>query len=382
MFATSKIFWPGMSADIRAYVESCDTCATYCAKQPEQPLQMHEVPERPWQKVGSDIFSIKGRNYLVTVDYYSQFIELDYLPETNSATVITKLKHHFARHGIPDVVVSDNGPQYASSEFQCFARHWNFQHKRIAPGNSRANGQAESAVKIIKNLMIKSAKSGDDPYIALLNLRNTPNEGMSSSPVQRLLRRRTQSVLPATPAVLKPSKIPVSEHSRLQWKRFQSAQGDCSRSYLPPLRSGDRVRMEPIDGKKEWRPASVTRALPHNNYEVWDGTRSFTCARKFLRKKPSTEPASSTVPDDSLSQRHSGLIPCAVPLPSQPTYRQQTSDNGDDDESTLPAVPASPRSRAPQTANSPPRSVPLSSTQTRSGRTVKAPSKLNLSTLA
>ena len=371
-----------MSADIRAYVESCDTCATYCAKQPEQPLQMHEVPERPWQKVGSDIFTIKGRNYLVTVDYYSQFIELDYLPETNSATVITKLKHHFARHGIPDVVVSDNGPQYASSEFQCFVRHWNFQHKRIAPGNSRANGQAQAAVKIIKNLMIKSAKSGDDPYIALLNLRNTPNEGMSSSPVQRLMGRRTQSVLPATPAVLKPSKIPVSEHSRLQWKRFQPAQRDCSRSNLPPLRSGDHVRMEPIDGKKEWRPASVTTALPHNNSEVWDRTRSFIRARKFLRKKPSPEPASSTVPDDSRSQRPSGLIPCAVSLPSQPTYRQQTSDNGDDDESTLPALHASPGSRAPLTANSPPRSVPLSSTQARSERTVKAPSKLNLRTLA
>ena len=108
--ARDLIFWPGMSADIRANVESCDTCATYCAKQPEQPLQMHEVPERLWQKVGSDIFTIKGRNYLVTVDYYSQFIELDYLTETNSATVITKLYHHFARHGIPDVVVSDNGP--------------------------------------------------------------------------------------------------------------------------------------------------------------------------------------------------------------------------------------------------------------------------------
>ncbi|GFO08068.1 integrase core domain [Plakobranchus ocellatus] len=69
--------------------------------------------------------------------------------------------------------------------------------------------------------MIKSYKSGDDPYLALLNLRNIPNEGMVTSPVQRHIGRRTQSVLPATPAVLKPSKIPVSEHSKLQWKRHQ-----------------------------------------------------------------------------------------------------------------------------------------------------------------
>ncbi|GFO08067.1 transposon tf2-1 polyprotein [Plakobranchus ocellatus] len=58
--ARDLIFWPGMSADIRAFVEACDTCATYCMKQPDQPLQTHDVPERPWQKVGTDIFTIKG----------------------------------------------------------------------------------------------------------------------------------------------------------------------------------------------------------------------------------------------------------------------------------------------------------------------------------
>ncbi|GFO22598.1 integrase core domain [Plakobranchus ocellatus] len=142
--------------------------------------------------------------------------------------------------------------------------------------------------------MIKSYKSGDDPCLAILNLRNTPNEGMVTSPVQRLMGRRTQSVLPATPAVLKPSKIPVSEHSKLQWKRHQSAQHLCTRSQLPPLKPGDHVPMEPTDSRKEWRPATVTKALPYNNYEVWDGYRSFIRARRFLRKKPSSEPAVPT----------------------------------------------------------------------------------------
>ena len=44
--------------------------------------------------------------------------------------------------------------------------------------------------------------------------------------------------------------------------------------------------MEPIDGRNEWKPATVTKTLPHNNYEVWDGNRSFIRGRKFLRKKP------------------------------------------------------------------------------------------------
>ena len=116
--APHLIFSPGMSSDIRAYIESCDTCATYCTRQPGHPLQTHEIPARPWQKIGTDLFTIKSRNYLVTVDYFSNFIEVDYLVETTSDAVINKLKHHFARYGIPDVVISDNGPQIHISRLQ------------------------------------------------------------------------------------------------------------------------------------------------------------------------------------------------------------------------------------------------------------------------
>lgn len=63
-------------------------------------------------KVGTDLFQIDGRNYLVMVDYFSNFIEIDFLPDTLAKTIIAKMKHHFARHGIPDTVVSDGGLQY------------------------------------------------------------------------------------------------------------------------------------------------------------------------------------------------------------------------------------------------------------------------------
>ena len=98
--ARELIYWPGISAEIRQYVESCNTCASYSSIQAKEPLYMHETPSRPWEKVGTDIFTICGRNYLVTVDYFSQFFEVDYLPELDSETVITKLKHHFCRYGI------------------------------------------------------------------------------------------------------------------------------------------------------------------------------------------------------------------------------------------------------------------------------------------
>ena len=86
----------------------------------------------------------------MTVDCYSSFFEIDFLSDTSSESVISKLKHHFARHGIPDVVISDGGPQYSSSIFGKFSKTWNFKHEVTSPGNSKANGAAEAAVKSAK----------------------------------------------------------------------------------------------------------------------------------------------------------------------------------------------------------------------------------------
>ena len=112
------VYWRGVSKEIRQFVESCDTCASMPDKQSLKPLVMHEMPSRAWEKVATDIFTIDTRNYLITVHYFSNFFEIDYLLDTTSETVIAKLKHHFARHGIPDKVVSDGGPQLHISEFQ------------------------------------------------------------------------------------------------------------------------------------------------------------------------------------------------------------------------------------------------------------------------
>ena len=81
----------------------------------------HEIPSRPWQKIGTDLFFFDQRHYLITVDYYSSFFEVDKLEITDSRTVIEQLKMQFSRHGISEVVISDNGPQYASTEFAKFA---------------------------------------------------------------------------------------------------------------------------------------------------------------------------------------------------------------------------------------------------------------------
>ena len=110
--AREVFFWPRMSAQLKDLIDKCSICQSVKPEQASEPLQPHPVPDRPWQRVATDLFTFENRNYLVLVDYYSNFIELDYLADTSSQTVIHKLKIHFARHGVPDYVVSDNGPPY------------------------------------------------------------------------------------------------------------------------------------------------------------------------------------------------------------------------------------------------------------------------------
>ena len=131
------------------------------------------------------------------VDSYSGWFEMDLLPESSSRTVISKMKRLFSTHGIPEKLLTDNGRQFVSREFELFAKEWNFAHITSSPYYAQSNGLAENAVKQAKQLLEKCRKDGSDVQLGLLNLRNTPGDGMGS-PAQRLLSRRTRTTIPTS----------------------------------------------------------------------------------------------------------------------------------------------------------------------------------------
>lgn len=81
-----------------------------------------ELPDYPWQEVAADLFELRGKQYLVVVDYYSLYLEVCHLRETTTDTVIALFKSLFARHGIPETYRSDNGPQFTSGKFVNFTK--------------------------------------------------------------------------------------------------------------------------------------------------------------------------------------------------------------------------------------------------------------------
>jgi len=121
--------------------------------------------------------------------------------------VITKMKQHFAVHGIPSKLLTDSGPQFASRQFKSFASEWSFKHVTSSPYFPQSNGFAENAVKQAKNLLEKCKKDGSDPLLGLLNLRNVPRDQVLGSPAQRLTTRRTRCVLRVAKKLLVPKAL-------------------------------------------------------------------------------------------------------------------------------------------------------------------------------
>ena len=118
--ARQSVWWPGLGRQLEEVVRNCTKCCKDRSQAPE-PLIPSPFPTLPWQQIATDLFDWKGSKYLLIVDYYSRYIETARLSSESSAEVIRHTKSIFARHGIPQVVVSDNGPQFSSIEFRRFA---------------------------------------------------------------------------------------------------------------------------------------------------------------------------------------------------------------------------------------------------------------------
>ena len=302
--AKQSIWWPGLGRQLEEVVKSCSTCAT-TTQQRHEPMIPTELPQRPWQKLGTDLFDLKGNKYLLVIDYFSRYVEVVKLTSTTSKDIIERMKSLFARHGIPELVVSDNGPQYSSAEFAKFSQLYGFTHMTSSPKYAQSNGEAERAVQTIKNLL----KKASDPYMALLCYRTTPlNNG--SSPAQLLMGRQLRSNLPMIPSQLQPS-WPDLQHVRQREEVYKSnmkehydrhrgarrlkrlLEGD--KVYIPDMKSSGTVTGS-TEQPRSYTVATPTAEIRRNRQQIIQTTSATTTNR------PSTSDGSATMPRRSTRQ--------------------------------------------------------------------------------
>jgi hypothetical protein len=256
--ARDLVYWPGINKQIEDVVSRCETCQRNRARQQKEPLLPVEVPTGPWQIVACDLFDHGKRKYLIIADYYSDWFEVEVLPESSNATnVIGKTSKWFAQQGIPSKVITDNGPPFNSYQYAEFATKYGFVHQTISPYHSQANGFVEKYVGIAKAMMTKCEETKQDLYLALLNHRNTPMENLGS-PAQRLLGRRTRTRLPTAESLLKPSALDPNQVTKdlMATKQKSKEWYDQHSKPLPKLSVGDTVRVR-SQQHGTWEPARL-----------------------------------------------------------------------------------------------------------------------------
>ena len=129
------------------------------------------------------------------MDYYSRDVEISTVSKhVNTIDTILKIKRVFSRHGIPDILFSDSGPQFDSNEFHNFAADWGFQHITSSPKYPQSNSKVERAVQSMKMIL----KKRTDEYVALLSYRNTPLYN-GYSPAQLSMRCKLKTGVPCHP---------------------------------------------------------------------------------------------------------------------------------------------------------------------------------------
>ena len=293
--ARQLVWWPGMGRQIEETVLNCAVCIEK-NQQRAEPMIPSSLPEFPWQEVATDLFQFRIHQYLLVIDYYSRFIEIAKLTSTTSQAIVSHLKSIFSRYGIPERLISDNGPQYASAEFADFARKYGFDHITSSPYYPQANGEAERAVATVKRILEKS----EDPYLAMLSYRTTPLQH-GYSPAELLMSRKLRTTLPGVKTEMRPKvpdwttlKYKDEEIKDRQTRDFNNHHGTRE---LPPLTTGEKVWVADqkiegtVSGEKEERSYEIT--TPKG--KVRRNRRHLVVMTENTNKPGPTEPAQQSI---------------------------------------------------------------------------------------
>ena len=253
--ALEIVYWPGINKDILRYYQSCKTCIKYSKSQRREPLQPHPIPPVPWHTVATDLFETKNSKYLLIVDYYSRFPILHKLSSTTSRVLVQEMKAIFAKVGVPNIIVSDGGPQYTSAEFKDFTKHWQIEHRVSSPRNPQSNGMAECCVQTMKASLIKTIEEGEDVDLALLTYKTTLLNQKLPLPAELLNSRKYKTLLPTH--IVQTRLQEMYRQIKDQGKQMQVQLYNKNTRVLPRLEQSQKVVVQLDPNKNIWTPAQI-----------------------------------------------------------------------------------------------------------------------------
>ena len=260
--ARSYMWWPSIDQSIEDLAKTCSGCQLVQNNPKNAPLHPWEWPARPWQRVHIDFAGpFLGTMFLIVVDAYSKWPEVVPMTTTSAIKTIEELRSMFARNGIPDQIVSDNGPQFIAAEFSVFVKNNGIKHIRSAPYHPATNGLAERFVQTFKQGM-RASKSNKSISSKLANFllayRTAPHTTTGQSPSMLFMGRNLRTKLD----VLKPDV-----RKRVEDKQLNQAVKK-SQNPAPNFQIGQNVVARKYRGGDKWVPGIIAAQTGPLSYQV------------------------------------------------------------------------------------------------------------------
>lgn len=190
-----KYYWPRMDEDVRKYCQGCDTCKRTKFPNTNRTPKMgrQKLASLPWQTISVDFVgpfprSRKGNTVLLVItDLFSKFVIIQPLRDAKTAATIAFLESMvFLLFGVPEILISDNGVQFKSKEFEKFLKKYHVTHWRNANYHP-ANNPTERANRVIGSA-IRTYLNGDhsdwdkDIHKVAMAIRTAVHESTSFTP--------------------------------------------------------------------------------------------------------------------------------------------------------------------------------------------------------
>ena len=260
--ARSFVWWPQIDQDLEELVKRCDDCQRFRNQPPVVPLQPWEWPEKPWIRVHADYAGpFLGRQFLILVDAHSKWMEVKVVNNATSAVTIDQMRSIFATHGIPEMLVTDNGTVFTSEEFNSFTKQNGIRHVTSAPYHPSSNGLAERAVQTFKSFMKKSTSGSIEARVSrfLMQYRITPQTTTGISPAEMMMGRRPRSRLD----LLIPNLATKMQHKQQSQKHYHDKQ---SRQRI--FEVGDRVSVKNFPTGDNWLQGTIVKVSGPLSFQV------------------------------------------------------------------------------------------------------------------
>ncbi|XP_041435047.1 uncharacterized protein K02A2.6-like [Xenopus laevis] len=270
--ARGYLWWPGLDQDIENFVSQCTACASVQNQPPTAPLHPWTWATSPWERIHIDYAEINQQTFLLVIDSYSKWLEVLPTKISTSEKTITLLHNLFASYGLPKELVSDNGPQFTSQEFQYFLKQNGIKHKLTPPYHPASNGAAERAVQTFKKAWMKHSVASESAGTTgelrlcrfLFSYRNIPHSVTESTPAELFLKRHLQSRLD----LFKPSLADTVEKHQKQQVRAHNSSRQRHKDFYP----GDKVLVRDFRHSGcLWSPGTICHRRGPLTYEVQIG---------------------------------------------------------------------------------------------------------------